>query len=116
MRDEGESGIGGVTLDLYRDNNSDGVIDASDTLLDTQTTTGNGAYLFSDLLPGDYIVDVTDTGNVLLDDYEITTNNDPLAIHLEAGTEYTDANFGYEYVGGPAGEYIVYLPIVWAHK
>ena len=58
----GEEGIPAVDILLYRDDNSNGVIDAeSDVLLNTQTTSTNGTYLFS-LWPEDnYIVVVNTT-------------------------------------------------------
>ncbi|MCP4047086.1 MAG: hypothetical protein GY732_13990, partial [Gammaproteobacteria bacterium] len=40
--------------------------DAGDVLLNTQTTDGSGIYDFTGLPDGEHIVDVTDTGNVLV--------------------------------------------------
>ncbi|EFO79830.1 conserved repeat domain protein [Oscillochloris trichoides DG-6] len=48
-----ESGLGGVTIELYRDDNGDGV---GDTLVGTSTTDSNGVYQFTDLPQGDYVV------------------------------------------------------------
>ncbi|MFQ5401369.1 MAG: SdrD B-like domain-containing protein [Anaerolineae bacterium] len=60
----GEIGISGVTLTLYNDTNGDGVytpgMDVSTGK--TATTDANGNYLFSGLLPGDYVV-VIDAAN-----------------------------------------------------
>lgn len=54
--DTGETGIAGVTVQLYSDTNTNGTYDSGvDTLLDTQTTDSTGNYLFSELTPGDYI-------------------------------------------------------------
>lgn len=53
-------GLSGVVVNLYRDSNSNGVLDAGEPLLATQTTNGSGLYLFSNL-PGNgsrYIVRV----------------------------------------------------------
>jgi protocatechuate 3,4-dioxygenase beta subunit len=52
----GEPGIDGIAVSLHADLNGNGLIDGSDTLLATVTTAGGGAYLFSDLAPGKYIV------------------------------------------------------------
>jgi hypothetical protein len=49
IQDDGESGIDGVTVRLL---NSTG-----NTIIATQTTSNGGAYLFSGLNPGDYIVE-----------------------------------------------------------
>ena len=55
-RDVGETGISGVTVQLYTDTNTNGVYNTGvDTLVGTTTTDGSGNYLFSDLLPGEYI-------------------------------------------------------------
>lgn len=92
-----ETGIDGVTLDLYQDVNGDGMIDAGDILLKTTTTASGGAYDFIELSPGDYLVDVTDTGSVLGGSVN-TTSNDPLAITVTKGQDYNDADFGYQVV------------------
>jgi uncharacterized repeat protein (TIGR01451 family) len=94
VQDTGEAGIDGVTLDLWLDNDNSGTINAGDTLVDTQTTTGGGAYDFTGLVAGSYIVDVTDTDNVLAT-YVLTTNNDPLVVPLGNGQDFNDADFGY---------------------
>ena len=57
----GETGIAGVDVQLYRDDGatSPGVFDpAEDTPLGLDTTDGNGYYLFNDLQPGDYFVNI----------------------------------------------------------
>lgn len=57
VKDTGEPGIPGVSVELYEDTNANGTYDAGiDTAVGTaQTTDANGNYLFSDLLPGEYI-------------------------------------------------------------
>ena len=52
IQDTGESGIGGITLDLYN---------ASNTLIQTAITNGSGNYLFSGLCAGDYTVTVVNS-------------------------------------------------------
>ena len=53
--DSGESGIPNVRVELYRDSNGNGQADSGEFVTFT-TTDGNGAYLFSGLEQGDYIV------------------------------------------------------------
>ncbi|MEM8534345.1 MAG: SdrD B-like domain-containing protein [Chloroflexota bacterium] len=53
--DAGETGVPGITVELYRDTNGDGQAQASE-LVTTTTTDGSGHYQFSDLAPGDYMV------------------------------------------------------------
>ncbi|MGB9738108.1 SdrD B-like domain-containing protein, partial [Chloroflexus sp.] len=55
--DAGEPGINNVTVQLYRDVNSNGVYDSgTDTLVAETTTTGGGLYRFDNLAPDDYLV------------------------------------------------------------
>lgn len=94
VQDTGEAGIDGVTLDLWLDEDNSGTINAGDTFVGTRTTSGGGAYDFTGLVAGNYIVDVTDTDNVLAT-YAITTNNDPLVVTLGNGQDFNAADFGY---------------------
>ncbi len=54
----GEFGIGGVTVNLYRDSDGNGVLSAGDAFLASQVTDAEGLYLFCELDGGDYIVQV----------------------------------------------------------
>ncbi|MCB1225566.1 MAG: putative Ig domain-containing protein, partial [Verrucomicrobiales bacterium] len=57
VADSGEDGIQGVTLDLYLDSNSNGVIDGAETTpLASTVSDVNGFYLFQDYAPGIYQV------------------------------------------------------------
>lgn len=56
-RDTNESGIGNVTITLYRDANADGAPDGA--AIATTTTNSQGYYLFTGLTPGGYIVEAT---------------------------------------------------------
>ncbi len=58
VQDAGESGIAGVTVTLYSDPDSDGVYD---TVAGTTTTDATGNYIFDDLAPAAYVVEVNDT-------------------------------------------------------
>ncbi|MBT9553586.1 MAG: tandem-95 repeat protein, partial [Hydrogenophaga sp.] len=60
-----DSGIAGVTVRLVDDVNNNGIADTGERVLATDTTNANGEYLFTGVLPGNYIVQVTDTGGVL---------------------------------------------------
>ena len=51
-----ETGISGVTVELYEDTNASGdYTDTVDTLVGTTTTNASGVYTFTDLFPGEYI-------------------------------------------------------------
>jgi hypothetical protein len=94
--DEAESGLAGVTVELYN------VLEPGNTY--TRTTAEDGSYQFTGLPAGDYIVQVSETVTLGLAEYALTTDN-PLPISLEEGEKCSDANFGYEALastGGPA--------------
>ncbi len=61
-QDASDEGVGGVTVDLYRDDNADGI---ADVFVATTTTAANGTYSFTLLPPGDYIVVVDESGPLL---------------------------------------------------
>ena len=67
--DSGEAGIGGVKLNLFYDANNDNQYDAGDQFIATTTTDGSGSYMFMNLFPTKYIVQVDATsfnsGNAL---------------------------------------------------
>jgi len=96
IQDLGEPGIGGVTLDLLAD--LDGDYNWDDVIA-TTTTTADGFYHFMNVAPGNYKVDVTDTGNVL-SGYSLTSGPhssvDPSRVILmAAGDKFVTADFGY---------------------
>jgi hypothetical protein len=93
-----EFGLGGVTLVLYRDLDGDDVLGPEDGVLGQTTTSGSGAYAFSNLPTGDYIVRVTDDNNVL-DGYTQTAGGDPQSVTLSDGDDLT-VDFGYWRNGG----------------
>ncbi len=57
--DAGENAIAGVEVALYRDANTNGIVDAGEDTGFRDTTDANGFYLFSNLSPGNYIVAIT---------------------------------------------------------
>jgi hypothetical protein len=96
IQDPGEPGIGGVTIDLLAD--IDGDYNWDDVIA-TTTTTADGFYHFLNVDPGDYKIDVTDTGGVLTG-YSLTSGPhssvDPSrVIRVAAGDKYVSADFGY---------------------
>ena len=57
IKDAGETGIDGVTVNLYLDANNDNIADGSS--IGTTITSGGGLYGFAGLAPGNYIVGAT---------------------------------------------------------
>lgn len=61
-----DSGVSGVEVSLWNDTNTNGILDGLESLtLQTQLTTSTGSYSFGTLQPGQYIVRITDSGNIL---------------------------------------------------
>ncbi|MBM4461658.1 MAG: hypothetical protein FJ011_28525, partial [Chloroflexi bacterium] len=97
-QDVGEPGIGNVTVMLIKDTGN-GVLDPGDTRLMTVTTDVDGGYLFDNLAPSVYFVDVTDAYGILTP-YTHTvgaqSQTDPTpAISVVSADIYRDADFGY---------------------
>jgi len=77
IQDGDESGIPGVTVELYLDANGDG-IPQSEEFQGTDVTNENGLYLFTGLAAGDYIVKVADSNfnsGAVLDSYFVAVPN-----------------------------------------
>ncbi|EIJ43114.1 putative collagen-binding protein, partial [Beggiatoa alba B18LD] len=104
-QDLGEAGIAGVSLDIYLDRNGDGLLDAGDVKITTTTTNPSGYYTFNHLPEAKYIVDVTDTSN-LLDGFILTGGTDPQAVTLPAGGNIVSVDFGYQQQGAVIGDYV----------
>ncbi|RUA15229.1 MAG: hypothetical protein DSY55_06750, partial [Clostridia bacterium] len=110
--DSGEAGIDGITVQLYRDTNGNGVFDpGTDTLVDTTTTSGGGFYQFLDVEPSvagdattDYIVAVVKS-SVTSKGY---VNSSPGGGQNPDTTGDQDQPSGDD--GIPVGDYVVSQP------
>jgi hypothetical protein len=100
QQDPDEFGIPDVTLDLRTDSNG-----VPGNIVASTTTDINGAYLFTELMPGSYFVQVTDTQNVLsgltLKTGAQSMSNPAGPIVVAQHQNYGDADFGYALVPGP---------------
>jgi len=110
-QDYSEEGVAGVEVRLYADANGNGVYDLGETLVTNATTDASGNYLFSGLLPDDYVVWVATTTGPLVgaaqtadpnsDGYACAdTNNvvpcdDQYGLALGNGQNFMGADFGY---------------------
>lgn len=79
-QDLGELGIAGVTVNLK---------DSLGNIIDTAVTDANGNYLFMNVIPGDYTVEVAGPAGM-----DITTPGS-YSVTLAAGEYYLDADFGF---------------------
>ncbi len=94
--DSGEDGVPGLTVELYDDLDNDGVVDAGEILLATRTTDATGAYLFEQLLPGDYIIRVVDPTNILNSGASTTGGFIQRRAMRLLGSAYLDHDFGFQ--------------------
>jgi uncharacterized repeat protein (TIGR01451 family) len=106
LRDAGEPGIEGVTIELWLDVDGDKVLTPGvDNLVRNATTDLSGEYEFNSLPLGDYLVKVTDVSGAL-DDFVKTTGTptvddnsqaNPYPVTLAAGnSDNVTADFGYQ--------------------
>lgn len=86
IRNGGETPFAGVRVNLYRDGNADGIPDdlgavgPAGDIVATDTTDANGHYLFDNLAPGSYIVELAASNfnaGAVLDGYGSTTTLAP---------------------------------------
>ena len=126
--DPGETAIAGVTVDLYRDLNSNQQIDPNEPRVQTAVTTGTavstgcsiagdlGNYLFTDLAAGSYLVTVSDRDGVLngywhtLGTAGVTNNSqsDPYALIVPIGSDNLTADFGYYLETAALGNFVFF--------
>lgn len=111
-----EPGIPDVSINVIQDANNNGARDPGEPILATGAEFPTGEYLFEGLLPGNYLVEVSDTLQRLRY-YTVTVlgpnqgqdNNNqqqPYAVALDPGEVDTTADFGYRefQVFGPGEE------------
>ena len=101
VKDAGESGIAGVRVYLYADATPNGYLDGGDPFIGATETNTSGAYLFEDLIPGQYLV-VIEPQDYPTDGMGGTfgpTTPPSLVVILGPDAAYTAADFGF----GPYG-------------
>jgi uncharacterized repeat protein (TIGR01451 family) len=96
-KDANEKGIDNVTVQLYYDvDNNNAYTPGTDTLSQTTITTGTGLYSFTNLLPGSYLVVITETNFIsgsVLHYYKSSTANDVTpGVAPDADTNTTDSD------------------------
>ena len=96
FQDTGESGIDGVTVSLYYDKNGDSELDDGDVFITSQDTASGGAYDFTNLANGDFLVVVDDQDTAVTNDRLVPTTTTIYAVNLGTTvTDYNDADFGF---------------------
>jgi len=113
VQDPSETGVAGVTVVLYN---------AAGDSLDVRTTDASGAYLFEDLVPGDYYVVFSDlpkgygftTANSTADnlDSDAGQNGQTPIVSLSAGEDYRDLDAGIIAPSAALGDYVWELSLI----
>ena len=96
--DAGEDPISGAYVLLYFDANGDGVLNQldGDYQVGLAITDANGLYTMPNLPPGNYLVDVYEDSVGVEGAREVSpTTDNVVAVSLNAGQSYLDADFGY---------------------
>ncbi|MDZ7723225.1 MAG: SdrD B-like domain-containing protein [candidate division KSB1 bacterium] len=93
-QDSGESGVDNVRIWLY---------DNAGNLLDTRVTDASGAFMFSDLHWGDYVIVLDRTS--LPEDYE-SLISDTVFVDLDPGASYLEADFPVAKAYSKLGDYV----------
>jgi len=94
LRDPGEPGLAGVTVQLLEDTNGDGI---PDVLIATTVTGPDGTYLFAGIVANgvrDYFAAVSVAQSALAA-YNITTPTNYGYPNVPAGASYVSADFGF---------------------
>ncbi|GJE77141.1 Ig-like domain-containing protein [Methylorubrum suomiense] len=92
--DSGENGIRGVTVELVDDVNGNRQVDAGERVLATDTSAADGSYSFTGLLPGQFVVRVTDTEGRLTTATATTATSGALT-DTRVGATLAGPDFGY---------------------
>ncbi|GHB92376.1 hypothetical protein GCM10007047_04340 [Cerasicoccus arenae] len=89
----GETGLNGVTVEIYEDLNSNGLVDFNENLIDTVITSGDGNYSFS-VPAGDYVILETDPSNYLsTGDSDAPLTDNQIALSVLPNVAYSDNLF-----------------------
>jgi uncharacterized repeat protein (TIGR01451 family) len=91
--DDGERGIPGVTIALYRDVNNNGAHDAEDELVRYALTDLDGGYAFGALEAGNYIVVETDPPGYISTGDISAPNDNQIPVSVNAGDKVTGQDF-----------------------
>lgn len=99
VQDAGEAGINGVLVTLT------GTDIRGDSITRTDTTEGDGDYLFTGLLAGDYTVTVSIPPDYIQTyDYDGITSANKASYSLKGGEEFLELDFGYYLPTGSLGD------------
>ena len=96
--DAGESGVPGLTTELYADTNGDGFLDAGDIFLTSTATAAGGLYLFDKLPPGNYVVKVITDATLSTNGSTVIADGHTRFSSLSIGESDFTVNYGLAFV------------------
>ncbi|MBK8815397.1 MAG: DUF4347 domain-containing protein [Methylococcaceae bacterium] len=94
----GDTGVANVTVQLIEDLNNNGVVDAADTVIATDITDAVGNYLFTGVLPGNYIVRVNDANGVMGTEASTTGGRTQSSTVAKVGAKDLNRDFGFNLI------------------
>jgi len=113
VKQDTEPGLRSVTIELRHDSDSNG---SYETVVSEHPTLANGLYLFANLEPGDYQVNVTDVFGIVAG-MTLTGGTEPHLVSLGDHKLYLEANFGYHRPIDPSPRPISIVGVlVWDDK
>ncbi len=89
---DADSGLVGVTIELYEDLNQNGLVDFNEDLIATQVTDGSGNYSF-DVAAGDYVLLEVDPANYLSTADTDGANDNQIGLAVAPNTTYANNVF-----------------------
>ncbi len=92
MQEGGESGLSNVMLELYFDENRNGIVDDTDFLITKASTNTGGTYTFGNLMDGYYLVVIDEENSVIPDLWHNTT---PVVYEISNLANNTTAYIGF---------------------
>ena len=101
----GDQPLAGLTLRLYRDSDTNGLLDGADLLVGAADSGADGGYAFTNLAAGSYLVDLVDNAGQLAGLVQsVGSNPQPVALNADN----TSVDFGFAYAQ-PIGEISGYV-------
>ncbi len=95
----GDTGLTNVQVDLIQDLNTNGIVDAGETAVQSVFTSTNGAYFFSGVAPGRYVLREIDSPGYISTGDTQGTNDNQIAVNLGNGVTTNGNNFFDFYFG-----------------
>ena len=95
----GDTGLTNVQVDLVQDLNTNGIVDAGESPVQTVFTATNGTYVFTGVAPGHYVIHETDLPGYISSGDTQGTNDSQIAVALNNSLTTNNNDFFEFYFG-----------------